>query len=107
MKFSISNHQFATATVPASATVKIYLHNNGEQAHDVLFYDADLAKWRVCSSHHATLTAPDNCPYPQPLPARLRELGVAYQAENIAAQLCEQTRAFAQNRRDAFCRLKR
>ena len=107
MKFSISNHQFATATVPASGTVKIYLYNNGEQAHEVLFYDADLAQWRICSSHHAVLTAPDNCPYPQPLPARLRELGVAYQAENIAAQLCEQTRAFAQNRRDAFCRLKR
>lgn len=44
MKFSISNHQFATATVPASGTVKIYLYNNGEQAHEVLFYDADLAQ---------------------------------------------------------------
>lgn len=36
MKFSILNHQFATATVPASDTVKIYLYNNGEQAHEVL-----------------------------------------------------------------------
>lgn len=107
MKFSIINHQFVTATVPASATVKIYLHNNGEQAHEVLFYDADLAQWRVCTSHHATLTAPDNRPYPLPLPARLHELGIVHQTENIAAQLCERARAFAQNWRDAFCRLKR
>ena len=106
MKFSISNHQFASATVPASATVKIYLHNNGEQAHEVLFYDADLAQWRVCTNHHATSTAPDNRPYPQPLPERLRELGVMHHPENVAAQLCEQVRTFARKRRDAFCGLK-
>jgi len=108
MKFAIFNHSFATATVPASGVVKINYCRDDAHADGVLFYDADSAQWRVCQSDNATLGVPDNSLYPQQLPARLRELGIAAGlAEDAAQQLCCFTRGFAANRRDAFSELKK
>lgn len=108
MKFTIFNHSFTTATVPASGVVKInYCHDTAHEA-GVLFYDVDLAQWRVYQSDNATLGTPDNSLYPQQLPARLRELGIAAElAEDAAQQLCCFTRGFVANRRDTFSELKK
>ena len=108
MKFTIFNHSFTTATVPASGVVKINYCRDDAHADGVLFYDVDLAQWRIYQSDNATLGTPDNSLYPQQLPARLRELGIAAElAEEAAQQLCCFTRDFAINRRDAFSELKK